>query len=98
MLKSFMQMRRDLQVGVIVKTIVNNIKPEREGEVRKISRVQTNAIAFKNPLNNQESWLWFGKASNYEYDGKTFKVFDDNKELLFEYEIIGEIGNGTTNY
>ena len=88
--KSFSQLKKDLKVGVKVKTVVNEIKPEFTGEIREISIVQTNAIAFKCIRNGVEtnSWLWWLKAKNYEYEDNTFKCFDDNGNVLFIYEIM----------
>ena len=37
------------------------------------------------------SWLWWGKASQYEYEDNIFKIYDDIKGeriLSFIYEII----------
>ena len=92
MKKSFAQLKRDLQVNIKVKTIQNIFKQEFINEIRTISKVQSNAIAFKCIRNGKEtnSWLWWQKASNYEYTDNTFKIFDDNKNLVFEYEILKE--------
>lgn len=89
-MKSFSQLKRDLQVGTKVKTIFNTYKPELNDEVREISITQTNAIAFKCIRNNREtnSWLWWAKAKNYEYEDNIFKCYNDNHELEFVYEIM----------
>lgn len=93
-MKTFSQLKKDLQLGVKVKTILNNCKPEMNGQVREIGKVQTNAIAFLR-ADNQLSWLWWGKASDYEYEGNIFKVYDEpraynnfTRNLLFVYEIV----------
>lgn len=101
-MKTFSQLKKDLQVGALVKTIHNYIKPERDGQTRKIAKVQTNAIAFEIPENEQKpniwgqlqtmSWLWWDKANCYEYEGNIFKVYhytkDNEKILDFVYEIV----------
>lgn len=102
-MKTFSQLKKDLKVGTTIKTVLNNVRPEKNGQVRKIGKVQTNAIAFEIPLDEQEpniwgkiqtlSWLWWDKASNYEYNGNIFKVYHTDKRtneriLLFVYEII----------
>jgi len=94
MLKSFSQLKKDLKVGVTVRTIRNNCKPEMTGEIRTISKVQTNAIAFKRS-DGKDSWLWWGKANNYEYENNNIKVYDEpskyndfKRTLVFEYEIL----------
>jgi len=96
-MKTFSQLKRDLQKGVKIRTILNNLKPEFNGEIRTIKTVQTNAVSFECVRNGREteSWLWWGKAANYEYEGNIFKVYDNpmehnnfKRELLFEYEIM----------
>ena len=89
--KSFAQMMRDLNEGAMLKTVINNVKPERNGEIRKIVKKQTNAIAFENKEDaNKPSWLWWDKKHYaFEYIGNTIKVFHKkSNELLFEYEIV----------
>lgn len=103
-MKTFAQLKKDIKVGTTIKTICNNIKPERNGQVRKVGKVQTNAIAFEIPECEQKrnlwgelqtlSWLWWDKASNYEYDNNIFKVYHtdtktNERVLDFIYEIIG---------
>ena len=89
-MKTFAQLKRDLQVGKIVKTILNIHKPERTGQDRKIGKTQSNAIAFEIPQEEQKrnwrgelmtlSWLWLDLPANYyEYDGNTFKVYAPKK-------------------
>lgn len=91
--KSFAQLKRDLQVGVLVKTIHNYCKPEKDGEVRKIAKMQTNAIAFETANPDRPSWIWW-KEHKVEYTGKVFKVYSKKTdELFFEYEIIGNSDN-----
>lgn len=90
MQKSFSQLKKDLKVGVKVKTITNNLKPDFNGEIREISIVQTNVIAFKCVRNGKEvnSWYWWGKTKDYEYEDNIFKCYDENHNLEFEYEIM----------
>ena len=96
-MKSLAQLKKDLQVGVNVRTIRNNCKPEKNNQVRKIARVQTNAIIFEdNTHKSGTSYLWWPKAAFVEYEGNIFKIFDEpnkynnhTRTLLFEYEILG---------
>lgn len=96
-MKTFSQLKRDLHTGVKVKTILNNCKPEKNGQIREILKTQSNAIVFKDETTKSgESWLWYAKASNYEYEDNIVKVYDDphscnnyTRELLFVYEIMG---------
>lgn len=103
MKKTFAQLKKDLKEGMEIKTVLNNIRPERNGQVRKIGKVQTNAVAFEIPKEEQHtnlfgeiqtlSWLWWGKASCYDYDDNIFKVYhfdiQNNRVLDFVYEITG---------
>lgn len=94
-IKSFLQLKKDLKVGTVIKTIKNFIKPEKEGEIRQIGKVQTNAIAFLRD-DGRLSYLWWqGGASCIEYEGDTFKVYNPparynnyQKTLAFIYQII----------
>lgn len=86
--KSFAQLKRDLQVGTLVKTVHNYIKPEKDGQIRGIAIVQSNAIAFEANDLNKPSWIWW-KDHKVEYVGNTFKVYSKKTgELFFEYAII----------
>jgi len=53
------------------------------GVPREITKVQTNAIAIGNP----RSWIEFGKAGDWSFDGKTLKNETDN--CVIEYEVGG---------
>ncbi len=96
--KSFAQLKRDLQPGVQVKTVINNCKPEFNNEIRKISKVQTNAICFECIRNGKQvnSYLHYPKAKNIKYTNNIFCIYDDDKQLLFEYEIIKYIPEAQT--
>ena len=100
-MKSFSQLKRDIKKGTTIKTILNVWKPEKNGQTRKVGIVQTNAIAFEIPKEEQKenlrgeiqtlSWLWWGKASQYEYENNIFKVYDEIKGervLSFVYQIL----------
>lgn len=95
-MKTFAQLKRDFCEGAIIKTVLNNCKPERTGQIRKIVKVQTNAIAFEIPEKDRYrnilgvwqtlSWLYWDKASNYEYDGDTVKCYHtDNGERILDF-------------
>ena len=88
--KSFAQLKRDIQIGVHVKTITNIYKPEFNNEIRKISKVQTNAICFECIRNGKQvnSYLQYPKAKDIEYTNNIFCIYDDDKQLIFKYEIL----------
>ena len=64
MRKSFSQLKKDLQKGVLLKTNYN-ISGKFINSVRKICRTQTNTIIIENNINNEikKSYLWFIKKS-----------------------------------
>lgn len=100
-MKTFSQLKRDITVGTTIKTIFNLYRPDKNGQIRKINKVQTNAIGFEIPEEQRTrnvfgeiqdtSWLWWGKASQYEYEDNTFKIYETIKNervLAFVYEIL----------
>lgn len=95
-MKTFAQLKRDIKEGTIIKTVNNFCKPEMSGQIRKVGKVQSNAIAFTRE-DGKLSWIWWPKATCIEYDGDTFKVYSEpkeynnfTKELLFIYQIMKE--------
>lgn len=98
MKKTFAQLKRDLKEGVKVKMIkreVDGKEAKAITEAREITKVQSNAIAFKTLLPDGtigNSWLYFPKASQVEYIGNIF-IFNDGYFKL-TYEIINEVSKG----
>jgi hypothetical protein len=92
MKKTFAQLKRDLQVGIKIKMIKREVNGKEEKAItneREVSKVQSNAVAFKTLLGDGmigNSWLYFPKASQVEYIGNTF-IFNDGYFKL-TYEII----------
>ena len=92
MKKTFAQLKRDLQTGVKVKMIKREVNGREEKAItqeREVTKVQSNAVAFKTLLRDGtigNSWLYFPKASQVEYVGNTF-IFNDGYFKL-TYEII----------
>ena len=92
MKKTFAELKRDLQLGIKIKMIKREVNGKEEKAItedREISKVQSNAVAFKTLLPDGSignSWLYFPKASEVEYIGNTF-IFNDGYFKL-TYEII----------
>ncbi len=93
-MKTFAQLKRDIKEGTSIKTISNAIKPELNNQVRVVGKTQGNAIAFTRE-DGKLSWLWWPKASCVEYDGDTFKIYEEPKPynnftrtLAFVYQIV----------
>ncbi|MDD3085423.1 MAG: hypothetical protein PHU32_06065 [Candidatus ainarchaeum sp.] len=91
MKKTFAQLKRDLKVGVKVKQIKNEIWGTINDEIREISKVQTNAVAFRTNKNGKiiDSWLWLPEsASEVDYQDDVFYFKSNN--LMIGYKIIKE--------
>jgi hypothetical protein len=43
-------------------------------EWRTVAKLQTNAVAFATANNSGKSWLEFGKASGWTFDGNTVSI------------------------
>ena len=90
MRKTFAQLKRDLQLGVKIKMIKREVNGKEEKaniEEREVSKVQSNAIAFKTLLPDGSignSWLYFPKASQVEYIGNTFTFNDGYFKLTYK--------------
>ena len=91
--KTFAQLKRDLKVGVKVQQTKNEIWGKTNDEIREISIVQTNAIAFKTNKNGKivNSWIWFPKkSSDVIYTGDEFTFISEGKKI--SYKIIQKEG------
>lgn len=98
-IKTFSQLKRDLKAGTKIKTILNNIKPEKNGQIRTIQTVQTNAICFDDSSTRTgKSWLYYPPKAKYiKYYDNIFEVYDIpskynnfTSDLIFKYEILNE--------
>lgn len=94
-MKTFAQLKRDLQVGVKVKQVLNEVMGGVINEdVREVSKVRRDAVALKTNKNGKvvDSWMYFpDKASDVEYTGNTFTFIIYGKKIGFE--IIGKEEN-----
>jgi hypothetical protein len=89
-------LKRTLKPGMQL-TLVHTFRGDRRVR-RTVAKVQSNAMAcsghgdpgdfFRPVMPNQYSWLYFGKASDYEATEKGFKFYerDDMHEDYVEYE------------
>ena len=62
-------------------------KPETLNKVRTIDKVQSNAFTMDG------SWMWYQKASDYEFDGDCFSVFwkdmpHTHENLIGKYQFV----------
>lgn len=78
MIKNLAQLKRKLQVGSEYQLVENALKPERNGEIRTITRVQTNSIIHEN--NGKEWFLDWQKAKNMRFnDDNTIEFLTGEK-------------------
>lgn len=76
---SLAEFKRKLQVGSKWQAL-NHIDQKDLG-IREVSKVQTNAVAFKMP-NGRDSWLYFPKAKDLKVEGDSFTVLEDGTPIL----------------
>ena len=92
--KTFAQLKRDLKVGTKIVQVRNDFwMGTINSDIREISIVQTNAVAFKTNKNGKivNSWLWFPKtASDVIYIGDEFTFISEGKKI--SYKIIQKEG------
>jgi hypothetical protein len=76
-MKSFAELKRRFKPGLVLRCIENTYRPEVNGQLRKIVKVQTNALAFHH-LGEEEKglfWLYFPPAADVKIIGKnTFAI------------------------
>jgi len=77
-MQSFADVKRRFQVGAILECVENTYRPELNGSRRRITKVQTNAIAWVDEPSNgpwRESWTYFPQASGVRIvDPDTFDL------------------------
>ena len=77
------ELKRRLRVGTRVELI--NPRSPRQAGVREVSRVQTNAVAFRN-ADGRESWLDFPTAKHLSGTPTGFIIHDpEDSDFTLEY-------------
>lgn len=91
-MKTFADLRKDLQIGKTLTMIYNhwantseNVKA-RLNLKRKILKIQSNGLYIEVGNTGKGSWLDFPPASLTEYDGKSIKIYGENKRPLTKKE------------
>ena len=54
------------------------------GVARTVHTLQTNAVALSHPENGKVSWLTFGKAGDWKFDGNVATYADAYISLTYE--------------
>lgn len=74
------ELKRTIKVGQTWRAYHHALK--KDMGVRKVKRIQTNAITFEQPDGN-ESWLYWPKAKDFiSLDEKSFSVWENGERLL----------------
>jgi len=92
--KTLADLKRDLSLGRKLR-MVRFYESETEGRLlnvpREVVAVQTNGVWLSLPPEfrrsadrSPRSWLYFPKAKDLEYDGKTFRIFADGAIPVFK--------------
>lgn len=70
-----------------------NIPLKKDMGIRKVKRVQTNAITFEQP-DGRESWLHWPKAKDFSsVDGYSFSIWEDGERVL-NYKLVKDETHG----
>jgi len=97
---SMAEFKRMLQVGTKWHTYHHGLG--KDMGIREVSKVQTNAVAFKTEKGN--SWLYFPKAKNLKVNsrayalGDSFTILTDEGEPLLTYQKVGGQWNGEFSF
>jgi len=83
--KNFAEAKRALVIGSRWDCKFYGFGQIKKLGVRKVSIVQSNAVAFK--TDKGDSWLYFPKAKDVRLTRKGFDIYEDNQKLL-SYELI----------
>lgn len=75
MVENLAQLKRYMQVGTRYQMVENVLKPETNGEIRIVNKVQTNAISALR--NGGDYWLYWQKAKNMRFNS------DNTVDFLF---------------
>jgi hypothetical protein len=82
-MKSFADLKRDLQVGKTLTMTYSNLESNKlVGIPRQIIGTQTNGISLKTDNKSGKSFLSLPCASLTEYDGKIIKIYQIGKRDL----------------
>lgn len=85
-MKTFADLKRDLQVGKKLKMIYHHWENTRTNKIlnieREIIKVQSNGVSLKTNNQSGKSFLDLPCASLTEYDGKNIKIYGIGKRPL----------------
>ncbi len=76
-MKTLSDLKRTIQVGTRIRCIENTYRPELNGTMRTVVKVQGNAFVWRqdDQTDTRGSWTYYPKASDAEFDGtNTFKL------------------------
>lgn len=98
-MKTLSDFKRRLTVGTKVRVTfygdplivhgntAQTIFPTPEPQDREVSRVQTNAVAFRKP-DGRESWLFWPKAAFFRVENGAAVIVNDDGKMILKYEFL----------
>jgi hypothetical protein len=88
MIKSFSQLKRDLLPGTQLKVLEHKYRPEQIGNIKTISRTQSNGLYTTSPDDREgkEIWLELPSASLVTYDDNIISFYGVGCRDLNEQE------------
>lgn len=86
--KSFAQLKKDLKIGTQLKVIYHGTRPEQMGNIKTISKIQSNAIytTCENDRDNRPIRLDLPPASLVEYIDNKMTFYESGKRELNDAE------------
>jgi len=84
-MKTFSQLKKDIKVGMKIRCVEHNIKPERVGLVGVVTKVQSNALA--RDIEGKDNWLRYPNAATLvEYEDNKFSFYEAGYRNMTEEE------------
>lgn len=86
--KTLSQLKKDIQQGTQLKVIYHGTRPEQEGNIKMVSRTQTNGFytTCKDDRDGKEIWIEYPSASLVEYKDNEFSFYAIGERPLNDKE------------
>lgn len=91
--KNLSQLKKYLEIGLQLQIVENAIKPYHNGELRTITKVQSNSVKTKKE-DNSESWLEWQRARNMRFNADGSIDFLLGEEMRDEWLIEQQSNEG----
>ena len=94
MIKNLNQLKKRISIGSKFEVIQHTIRPELNGEIRTVSKVQSNGFYAKNSLNDSLNngkgrWTGYNKAVNWKFNNdETIDYLNPNGNVIMTIRMI----------